>query len=290
MSSNLITSLHPPLLSKEYIVNEIAQCDSLTIEESSERRIVVWDNEDAKIIPFHFLEKMDASALSERIFVSKDIPDQFQVDKAALAEYLWASCDRNAFITLEELVIIWSEPDDPDTFEPADFVDAETERLSEEYGDEYAYEIGKDYLGQLWFERNIVVINMGEVVRTAQEVAEANQNIGDPYFSLENQVLTCFLTTAMHELRHLQMETNIFLPEETYPSLLASEENVESYCLDAFENSIPDISIFPHILDCEKAALSKQLEIAATRADEASAKGKSHTETRNKTNLSGHER
>lgn len=143
----------------------------------------------------------------------------------------------NAFITLEEVVVVWSQPDDAGTYMSSDFEDEQRKRLREEYSDEYAYEIGDGVLGQLWFERNTAVINMGEIVRIADEIATENADVVDidPFFSFENQVQTGFLTTVFHELRHLQMDTNIFLPEDTYPLEFASENAVEEYCREAFE-------------------------------------------------------
>lgn len=263
----LIPEYSSKLLSKEYILNSISEIDSLTLEESREDEVIVWDDEDAKIIPFHFLENLTPSKLANLIYVSQDIPERYQVDKNVLAEYLWNTCDKNAFITLDQMVVIWSEADDPVTFDPSDFVDSETKRLYTELGDEYAYEIGCGVLGKLWFERNIVVINMGEIVRTSEDIANENQDICDPYFSVKNQVYVGFLSTAIHELRHLQMDTNIILPEDTYPLNLASEDEVEAYCQYVFENSIGDSDVFPFLFDEKDTALDDKIHVASTRVD-----------------------
>ena len=254
------------LLSKESILASISEIDSLSIEESDSNGILVWDDEDAKTIPFHFLEKMSPQSLSDRIYISPDIPAKYQINQALLADYLWNTCDRNAFITLDEVVVIWSEPNDPESFEPSDFTDAGSKHLYEKFGDEYAYEISLDFLGQLWFERNVVVINMGEIVRTAESIERHNSDICDPYFSLENQVLVGFLTTAIHELRHLQMDTNILLPEDEYPLSLCAEAAVEDYCREAFEKNRVSVDIFPKLYLCGKSSLSDQIDSAASRA------------------------
>lgn len=249
------------VMTKEAIRAAVAGCENVSVEYTDEKEIQVWDDQDAKVIRFRFLEEMGRSDLAELISISADIPERYQVNKGVLAEYLWEACDRNAFITLEELVVIWSEPDDEESFEPTDFEDSELARLCEEYGDEYALEIGQGLLGQLWFERNIAVVNMGEIVRAAEEVARENEDLWDPWFSFEKQVEMGFCTTVLHELRHLQMDTNILLPEEDYPVGLASEENVEAWCREAFEGSVVPVGLFTGLY--EKQGLDEQIEDAS---------------------------
>lgn len=247
----------PLPLTKEYLLSRVSEIQELSIESSDDKGLVVWDDEDAKLLPVHFLETMTLEDLAQRIHISSDIPEWYQADKKAFAEYLWNACDHNAFITLEEVVVVWSEPDNAETLEPYDFEDEQRKRLHEEYSDEYANEIGEGVLGQLWFERNTAVINMGEIVRAADEVAAQNADLVDidPFFSFENQVQTGFLTTVLHELRHLQMDANIFLPEDVYPLELASEESVEKYCREAFETHVINDGILPSLYDAPKQSI-----------------------------------
>lgn len=252
----------PQPLAKEYLLSQVSEIQELSIESSDDKGLVVWDDEDAKLLPVHFLEVMTVDDMVHRIHISSDIPERYHADRKALAEYLWNACDHNAFITLEEVVVVWSEPDNAETFEPSDFEDEQRKRLYEEYSDECAIEIGAGVLGQLWFERNTAVINMGEIVRAADEVAAQNADLVDidPFFSFENQVQTGFLTTVLHELRHLQMDTNIFLPEDIYPPELASESAVEEYCREAFEAHPINDGILPNIDNAPKQSIQAILD------------------------------
>lgn len=236
-------------LTKEFLLAQVSETPELSIESSDNKELLVWDDEDAKFLPVHFLEFMTPEALAQKIHISSDIPKRYQAEKKALASCLWTVCDHNAFITLEDVVVIWSKPDNVETFESSDFGDEQRNRLYEKYADEYAYEIGEGALGQLWWERNTVVINMGEIVRIADEIATENADMvdTDPFFSFENQVRSGFLTTVLHELRHLQLDTNIFLPEDMYPLALASEEAVEDYCREVFEDHVINDSILPSL-------------------------------------------
>ena len=56
-----------------------------------------------------------------------------------------------------------------------------------------------------------------ETLNDLKEIEKENHELGDPWFSVENQYHIGVLQTAIHELRHLQMDTNPFLPEDTYP-------------------------------------------------------------------------
>ena len=107
------------VMTKEDIQAAVADCEDITVEHADDKGIEDWDDLDAKVIRFRFLEEFCIEDLAELISISKDIPEKYQVDKNVLAGYLWEACVRNAFITLEELVVIWSEPGDPETFEPA---------------------------------------------------------------------------------------------------------------------------------------------------------------------------
>lgn len=83
----------------------------------------------------------------------------------------------------------------------------------------------------------------------ADELAKYLWRVCDPWFSVENQYHIGVLQTAIHELRHLQMDTNPFLPEDTYPVEESSEEAVEAYCRDVFEDNLILENIFPNLFE-----------------------------------------
>lgn len=107
-------------LTKEYLLSQVSEIPELSIESSDNKGLVVWDDEDAKLLPVHFPEAMTVDDLVQRIHISSDIPEWYRADKKALAEYLWKTCDHNAFITLEEVVVVWSQPDDAGTYMSSD--------------------------------------------------------------------------------------------------------------------------------------------------------------------------
>lgn len=221
------------IISEKDIYKLIREDENLYILEESEdgRFIILEDEEDAKEFAVHFLEKMNPEKLAELIHISPDIPEEYKIDKLALAEYLWNSIDKNMFLTLNELVLVWNDGERDDS---------ELKRLYEETSDEFALFLSEGNIGQLWFDQNIAAINLYELMIVSKEIEEANSDLYDPFFHFENQMLTGLLTTAIHEIRHLGLETNIFLPEEQYPYSLNAEAEVENYCLDIFmEHPVP---------------------------------------------------
>lgn len=228
-------------ITKEMIDEIIAVDDELEVLEESESGYVLFDACNGKDIPVHFIETMVLENLMGLIHVSKDIPKKYRPDESKIVEYLWHNLDRNMFITLEEIVIVWSDTDNES------FVDMQRTRLYQEYNDEYAYEIGENVLGQMWFDRNIIIINMGEIVKMAKENEQEFSLFENDYYCADNQVIVGFLTTLIHELRHLQMDTNYFLPVDEYPENEADEDCVELYCRQVFEKSEVPTDLFVHL-------------------------------------------
>lgn len=238
------------MLKKEIIeknIKEEVANGTMEILEQNPQSILVWDNESDKEIKFSFPEFLNENSVRNAIYISDTIPQKWKIDADELAKYLWRVCDRNSFITLASIYIFWDpwaaddEEDDSDPYR---------QKLEDDTGDEYAnYLAEAPLLGQLWFERNIVVINAASIMVASKEIEKENHDLGDPWFSVENQYRTGVLQTVIHELRHLQMDTNPFLPEDTYPIEESSEEAVEAYCRDVFENNTISENIFPCLFE-----------------------------------------
>ena len=181
----------------EQDIRKIIKDDGLEVIEETLTGLLLYCAQLGKELSVNFIEKISASNIADRIHISSAIPENYHIDKNVLAQYLWNVCDRNAFVTLNEIVILWNDGEN---------LDPEQARLYEEYYDEFVRELAVNQLGQMWFDRNIVAINMYEIVKTAREIAEENKNFSSPYFKFENILREGILTTALHELRHLHMD------------------------------------------------------------------------------------
>lgn len=55
------------------------------------------------------------------------------------------------------------------------------------------------------------------------------------FFTYDREKEIGFLTTLLHEVRHLGLDCNVFLPEDEYPIRLQSEEAIEDWAREMFE-------------------------------------------------------
>ena len=206
------------MLKKEIIESNIKEevaNGTMEILEQNLHSILVWDDKNNKEIKFSFSEFLNEKTVRDAIYISDTIPKKWKIDADELAKYLWRVCDRNSFITLSRIIVFWDPwivDDEEDNSDPY------RQKLEDETGDDYAnYLAEAPLLGQLWFERNIVAINAASIMVASKEVEKENLNWGDPWFSVENQYHIGVLQTAIHELRHLQMDTNPFLQKILIP-------------------------------------------------------------------------
>lgn len=86
-----------------------------------------------------------------------------------------------------------------------------------------------DEVGLMWFAKQNVFINMRFIEKFAKEFSLSADEFNKE-FSLYG-----FYCTLFHELRHLTLDTNIFLSEEAFPIVESSEELVEKYSQNTTE-------------------------------------------------------
>lgn len=196
---------------KEEILSSLTLLkDEISIEEETEDHITFFDEVRLKGLTYYFTENLSLESLKERVYISPLLIDIVDVD--AVLNYLITTVDKMCLLTLDRLYLTYNEDD--------------YQHLYNYTGDEYALYIleNESFVGITWVERNICIVDVNRVLKSAQEMAylEASFDIV-PKFNKE------LCVTVIHELRHLLLETNILLPEEEYPHSLGSEENVEVY-------------------------------------------------------------
>lgn len=99
-------------------------------------------------------------------------------------------------------------------------------RTSDDISEWYNYTDESDYSGHAYITHQIVFINHENILKTAQQLS-------DEQHSVKHEYNIGFLTTLIHELRHIQMECNPLLHTNTN---LQSEEAVEEFALNAYES------------------------------------------------------
>ena len=98
-----------------------------------------------------------------------------------------------------------------------------TFRNSDDVNEWYQYCEQENVVGRMFRTHQIVFINEAEIAKLAK-------TLGDEIISEEEEYETGIITTLIHEIRHLMLDTNPFLPEDEFPVSEASEDAVEAFC------------------------------------------------------------
>jgi len=217
-------------MNKEEIVSSLQQLANegeIEILSQNKYSITVWDNaECGKELTYYFKEFMTPESVSRKVYVSPNVPDKYKTifSKKDIAKFLHNKIDRICLLTMKAVFVLYDSAD-----EFGDECDGYRKKLMDVAdGDEYAYEICHETIGTTWWERNICVINASQIIEAVLEMYDEDE------YQFEVEVDIGLWTTLIHELRHLLLDTNIILPENEYPIELASEENVEAYCLSHY--------------------------------------------------------
>lgn len=110
----------------------------------------------------------------------------------------------------------------------------QTIRTSDDVKEWYEYEGDcNDVVGKMLFAHQIVFINENLIYNLSKDIC-AKYNEDD--YALQKEYEIGVLTTFLHEMRHLLMETHLFLSEEEFPDSERTEENVEAYAIAAYES------------------------------------------------------
>jgi hypothetical protein len=225
------------LLTKGYILNELESDARFTVQEVTDTHVYYEDNEpdglyEIREAVVNFSEAESPERIKEDTLWDKKVEEYIDIDK--FSEFVFNCIDRTAVQTFFKIALIWEEDtswddkDDSELYEPDPYSSEVRHALEEEFGDEWAYEIGSDQLGAVWVERNVVVINVSEIAKTAKEISEEP----DEYHTFEEIFQDGFIQTAVHEFRHLIFECNPLAEnlEELYPESEREEGEVEEYC------------------------------------------------------------
>lgn len=89
-------------------------------------------------------------------------------------------------------------------------------------------------LGCHWWAYSSVILNLAAIEKTVNEMRQEAEADGEYFDTVQEEAVGVF-TTLTHEIRHLGL-SNPFLDEEAYPPSLDSEEAVEEWGINTYEN------------------------------------------------------
>jgi hypothetical protein len=199
-------------------LQELASDKEIEILQETDDGILVYDLEYGKEIAYNL--NMTVEKLIDKIYINPSIPKYCMPDKKKVAEYLIKHLPVDAFYTLNKICFVYGEEADCETL--AQFFDEDVDWAREV--------ILSDNLGKMWFEYNSVLIDVKNIIESAEQIAREDRAMGWPS-SERTDTMRQIAITLIHELRHLMLDTNIVLSEEEYPVNLSAEESVEHFAV-----------------------------------------------------------
>lgn len=198
-------------------------CGSLAVRSDTGGDVETDDFYEDRRIRYHLVPPT-LEWLRSRILWGESITGDLDIWSDAIANAL-LRIDPTMLICLNRICIIAEESD----IEPlCNVMDANIEGFPEcmEFED-------NKILGCKWHLESSVIINITAIKAAVLEMADQSKGF---YFDAEHEMKIGFMTTLFHEIRHLGMECNPFLPEDQYSKELCEETAVESWALSTFES------------------------------------------------------
>lgn len=203
---------------------------------------------------------MDQEWLDGRIIVTPSVAKlPFSFDAKKLAGFLICHLGKEMYLNLNKIVFLNDLDEDYDYLVHMDDNDELSYALEE-------HELPYDMLGIQWHAKEIVLVNLGEILKCTEQMVED----GD----LESYVVKGFInygifSTLIHELRHLA-QSNPYLPEHALNFLVevatdddedeyqnALEEDAETYCRDFCDShSLPYVIQEKSLVDAKTSKVA----------------------------------
>lgn len=194
-------------------LREEKDAEEVTLPSQPEGTRTIFDGSDimAKEVTFTPEENMNEEWFWKKVHLqTPPKSNPYAIDFKEICDFVFSRCPKEMFMTLEALFFV--------------FDDDGLSELAEYTGDDYGLEcIDMDeQIGLMWYEKNIVIVNVGLIQKTSEEMA-------DEITPATDHICDGIMTTIVHGMRHLMLRTNFLLSEEEYPLEEENECAVEEY-------------------------------------------------------------
>lgn len=217
--------------SKAYFFDNVEEAKP----EGADDYISYWANDGALEYErkIYFPENDTLDKFKERLVYDKKVREH--IDPDAVMEFIYNCVDVNALSSVQTVALLYDEPILDEDGEVEDWKETKgrqelMDRASDGC-DEYAMEVGLEQLGINWVERSAVIINVGQLVKTSEEIAE--DIYGDKDIGFDSIFREGLVSTICHEFRHAVYDINETAYKDgsdpRYPRDGGLEENVETY-------------------------------------------------------------
>ncbi len=195
-------------------LNELKSEDEIEILSQSKNSICLYDYQAGKEIVYTF--KRSKTELASHVHISRKIPKKYRPNREKLVQYI-LNLPSDMLLTLSDIWFVWGEDDYDDM---VSYYDADPAYACDLYDE--------NCLGKMWFEKNAAIVDVQNIFNSALEIEKQDIAMGFEGNAYQD-TLEQIVITAIHEIRHIMMDTNIILPEDEYPISLASEFEVEEF-------------------------------------------------------------
>lgn len=214
---------------KKYIKEdmELATEDEISIISEDNTHITLWDYYNDDLDRTYTLtdpDIIDSDFVKDRIIITETAKDLVDIDIDDLSDYLCRYA-KNSLINLEQIIFINdTEKDFDELYERRDGYDW---RECLEVND-----LPIDELGIMWFERSMVLVNIGEILKTTEEMAKNGEIYPE---DIPKELNIGIVTTLLHELRHLE-QANPYIPAEEFNQIsIDKEADAEEYAREIYD-------------------------------------------------------
>lgn len=195
-------------------MTEAVMAKEVEILEEGDLTMSVYDIVDGREIHYTGDEAIDEQWLAQRISIPQSVVNIF-VPAAEIAKTLLGVLDKEYFNTLRGIVFFDSKKDFDEIKKYTD-----TEELYLSVNKE---QFQNECVGLTIWSEQIVLINCKKIRELSSEEEAPDIRRG-------------IWITVLHELRHLLLDCNPYLPMEKYPVEAAAEDAVEEWAINVYEN------------------------------------------------------
>lgn len=235
------TDGYPDTMEDVHRLLEQSNFDCLSIEEETDSEAIILDQMESTEFPLRVLSSITAEWLQSKLFISPKLKYRFGFDAKKMAGILLQIMGKAPFMTLNQLFFIYNSSD-------WGYV-AKRLGYRRELQGEALEDLRFDGLGIMWHFESACAINVRAIEKAALELI----NDGAAYMDeFDYEFSIGVISTVIHELLHLQRNTNPFCEEEN-----GEEYQVEADCRVLCDRMIQTVSEEDWILHKKSVAVCK---------------------------------
>ena len=189
---------------------------SVELLDKTKETLFVYDHDNSMEICFTDEDSISEEWLENKIWINQKLVHRFNFNKDNIAKVLMQMFAKEELQTLKQIYVIYQKKD-------FDYI---AKKNDEELPEIDSFWINQ--VGLMWFSHQTIFINMNEIEKFARKFALS-------WSEFEDEITSGFWITLFHELRHLTLDTHIFLSEDKYPIEESSEIKVEHFGIDTFK-------------------------------------------------------